>query len=102
MCLYNVRIDDKVMNRVRPYFKGEDAMQLWIEQQLQKVLVDYADQLEEKPLEEENNEDIIENLKALEGDPDAFFKMAGILGKPTPGFSWEGFREEAYLDKYGI
>ena len=49
MCTYNVRIDDAVMSRVRPHFKGEDAMQQWMEQQLQKVLMDYID-LSEKRL----------------------------------------------------
>ena len=42
MCIYSVKIDDAVMQRVRPHFKGADAMQLWIEQQLQKALIDYA------------------------------------------------------------
>ncbi len=36
---------------------------------------------------------ILERLKALEGDPDAFFKMGGILGKPRDGFSWDELRE---------
>ena len=102
MCIYNIRIDDTVMSRVRPHFKGEDAMQLWIEQQLQKVLVDYADQFDVLPSEVRNGEDIMEKLKSLDGDPDAFFKMKGILGKPKAGFSWETLREDAYLEKYRL
>ena len=34
------------MQRARPHFKGADAMQLWIEQQLKEALIDYADQFE--------------------------------------------------------
>ena len=48
MCIYSVKIDDAVMRRARPHFKGTDAMQLWIEQQLQKALIDYASQFEKQ------------------------------------------------------
>ena len=40
-------------------------------------------------------EALTKRLKELEGDPDALFKMSGILGKPQAGFSWDELREEA-------
>ena len=48
MCTYSVKIDDAVMERAKLHFKGSDDMQLWIEQQLQRVLVEYANQFEKE------------------------------------------------------
>ena len=45
---------------------------------------------------------MLERLEALKNDPDGFFKMGGILGKPKEPFSWDELREEALSDKYGI
>ena len=45
---------------------------------------------------------VIDRVKELEGDPEALFKMSGILGKPQAGFSWDKLREEAIYDKYKV
>ena len=102
MCTYSVSIDDAVMELAKPHFKGADAMKLWIEQQLQKVLVDYINQFKDASHERAEGDTIMAKLKAIEGDPDGFFKIAGILGRPRTGFSWEQLREEAANDRYGI
>lgn len=46
MCTLNVRIDDKVMARVKPHFTGDHAMQLWIEEVLKRAMEDYAEERE--------------------------------------------------------
>ena len=102
MCLYNVRIDDKVMNRVRPHFKGEDAMQLWIEQQLQKVLVDYAYHIEKQQKEKIEKEMFLQRIDDLKNHQEGLSGIAGILGNPGAEFSWEDLRNEAMTEKYGI
>lgn len=102
MCTYNVRIDDRVLERVRPHFDDTDAMQQWIERQLQKVLEEYAAQYESQKEQETRAQVLLQKLDALKDDPEAFYKMAGILGKPKKDFSWDELREEAYFEKYGI
>jgi len=49
-----------------------------------------------------NEEAFSKRIKALEGDPEGFFKLSGILGKPQQGFSWDSLREDAYTEKYAI
>lgn len=41
-------------------------------------------------------------IKGLDGDPDGFFKLGGILGRPQPEFSWDSLREDAYKGKYAV
>jgi len=45
---------------------------------------------------------LLQRLESLKDDPEGFFKMGGILGKPKGSFSWEELREEAMFEKYGV
>ena len=100
MCTYSVRINDNVMNRLRPHFNGEKAMQLWIEKLLQRVLVSYTEQFDVNGVENEDSTDFLQRIKALDGDPDGFFKLKGFMAdsKSTP----EELLEEALSEKYGF
>lgn len=69
MCVYSVKIDDAVVRRAMPHFKGADAMQLWIEQQLQKALVEYASQFEKR---ENKLESALNELSNLQDDWDGY------------------------------
>ena len=62
-----------------------------LEQQKETEVEKYADE-----------EAFSKRIKALDGDPEGFFKLSGILGKPQPDFSWDSLREDAYSDKYAI
>ena len=102
MCTLSVRMDDKVIDRVKPLFGGDKAMNKWIETVLHKAMEEYAEQYEQMAGRNALAEVLTKRLKELEGDPEALFKMSGILGKPQTGFSWEELREEAIYDKYGV
>lgn len=102
MCTLNVRIDDNVMRRVKPHFTGNNAMQLWIERVLKQAMEDYAEERESQKVKEAETLKLVERLDSLKDDPDAFFKMGGILGQPKGNFSWEELREEAMFEKYGV
>ena len=78
MCTYNVRIDDAVLERVRPHFNGANAMQLWIEQQLRKALVEYANKFEASQIKRKDDS-VIERLKGFENNPDGFFRLGGFM-----------------------
>ena len=102
MCTLSVKMDDKVVNRLKPLFDGDGALNRWIESVLHKAMEEYAEQYELSVKKNSSAEDLIKRLKEIEGDPEAFFKMGGILGKPQAGFSWDELRNEAIYDRYGI
>jgi len=102
MCTLNVKMDDRVVNRMRPLFDGDKAMNRWIETVLHKAMVEYADAAESRNRRGIESKRFLERLEALKDDPDGFFKMGGIFGPVSDDFSWDELREEAILEKYGI
>ncbi len=102
MCTYSVKIDDAVLERAKPYFKGSNAMQAWIEQQLEKALVEYTNRHEQQRFTKNAGSHFMKELKKVDGDSNAFFKLGGILGTPADNFSWEQLRKDAVREKYGI
>jgi len=102
MCMLNVKIDDRVVNRMRPLFDGDTAMNMWIETVLYKAMVEYADEVESRNMKGVESKKFLERLEALKNDPEGFFKMGGIFGKVSDDFSWEDLREEVMFEKYGV
>ena len=102
MCTVEIKMDDAVMNRIKPHFAADQDMMLWIEKKKKKAMIEYAEEVESKELKKQEAQKLLERLEALKNDPDGFFKMGGILGKPKEPFSWDELREEALSDKYGI
>ena len=102
MCTLNVKMDDQVVNRMRPLFDGDKAMNVWIETVLHKAMVEYADEVESRNMKEIESKKFLERLEALKNDPEGFFKMGGMFGKVSDDFSWDELREEAVFEKYGI
>lgn len=102
MCTLNVKMDDQVVNRMRPLFDGDKAMNKWIETVLHKAMVEYADELESTERKETETKKMLERLEELKNDPDGFFKMGGILGLAKDTLPWRMLREEAMLDRYGV
>ena len=93
-------MDDKVIARVKPLFGGDKAMNKWIETVLHKAMEEYAERYEQMAGKNALAETLTKRLKELEGDPEALYKMSGILGKPQAGFSWEELREEPILERW--
>lgn len=99
MCIYSINIDDAVLKSVKPYFKGDDVMQHWIEQQLHQTILQYAKE-HSTAVGAKDSADVLEKLETIKDDPKGFFKLDQIL--PPSSMSAEELREEAYLEKYGI
>ena len=96
MCTRSIRINDRVMNLAKSHFKGEEALQLWMEKQLDRVLWDYVSQFENKG----DNDNLLEKLEAIGDGPEGFLMLDTVL---TPSkSSVEELRENAYFEKYGI
>ena len=42
MCTFNITIDDALLERVRPAFSSEDALQLWVTERVKAMLQSYG------------------------------------------------------------
>lgn len=98
MCRYSLAIDDTLMEEVKPHIDGDVAVQAWLEEVLHKALLSYAEQFASEP--RNRGRDVVEQLKALENDPEGFFKLGTIL-KPSK-YSAEELRDEYIKEKYGV
>ena len=84
------------MNLAKPHFKGEEALQLWLEEQLDRVLWDFVSQFEDKG----DDGNLLEKLEAVGDGPEGILQLGGILGRQRANFSWEELREDAYQSDY--
>ena len=49
MCSYNITLSDTLVEKLRPSFADDNVLQLWLQQQVEELLLDYyAAQLEAK------------------------------------------------------
>ena len=42
MCSYNITLDDTLVKKVKPSFADEKALKLWLQQQMEELLRNYA------------------------------------------------------------
>ena len=43
MCTFNITIDDALLERVRPSFKSDDALRIWVTDQVKAMLQSYSE-----------------------------------------------------------
>ena len=98
MCRYSLAIDDGLMEEVKPHIDSDVAVQAWLEEMLHKALVSYAAQFATES--RNRGKKVVEQLKALENDPEGFFKLGTIL-KPSK-YSAEELRDKYISEKYGV
>ena len=91
MCRYNMSFNDAVMNELRPHFKDEESLLVWLEVNMDHLMREYIARFKRPNIDGEQ-------LLRTAG----FLQLNGILGKQEASFSWENLREDAYSDKYGI
>jgi hypothetical protein len=99
MCTGYIKINDEVMEMVKPHFDGDKELWAWVEKVVDQAMKDYAAQFK-TTVEKSENEHIYEQIKALENDPKGFLKLSGIL-KPSR-YSAEDLRDEYISEKYGV
>ena len=51
MCTFNISLDDKLLERVRPAFASEDALRHWMTSKIETLLLDYSNCLSTLPCE---------------------------------------------------
>lgn len=76
MCSYNITLSDTLVEKVRPSFADDNAMQLWLQQQVEELLLDYyAAQLEAKsttpPPCQYTEEEVVQHVLKATADVDA-------------------------------
>ncbi len=49
MCTRTIRINDTLMERVKPIFPNDQALQTWLEEQLESALIRFASQKRPAP-----------------------------------------------------
>ena len=47
MCSYNITLNDTLVEKVRPSFADDQALTLWLQQQMERFLLDYFARQEE-------------------------------------------------------
>lgn len=97
MCRFNLSLNDTIVEDMRPHFDGDKALESWMVEQLEYVMLEYMAQFR-KP--SEGNDRLLEKLQALDDSPEGFLMLDSVL-KPS-SFSMEELREDAYIEKYGI
>jgi hypothetical protein len=100
MYTYNIRINDAVMQRVKSHFNDDDDMRCWIEKEVERVMVNFAERLSLRQSDDSHDEHIYQQVKALENDPQGLAKIGEIL-KPSP-YSPEELLDEYISEKYGV
>ena len=76
MCSYNITLSDTLVEKVRPSFADDNALQLWLQQQMEEILLDYyAAQLEAKsttpPPCQYTEEEVVQRVLQATADVDA-------------------------------
>lgn len=76
MCSYNITLSDTLVEKVRPSFADDNALQLWLQQQMEEILLDYyAAQLEAKsttpPPCQYTEEEVVQRVLKATADVDA-------------------------------
>lgn len=70
MCTRTIHINDSLMEQVRLLFPDEEKLQLWLEEQMESVLVNYSAQHQPQPpctyTDEEMYTIVKERLQSLE------------------------------------
>ena len=76
MFSYNITLSDTLVEKVRPSFADDNALQLWLQQQVEELLLDYyAAQLEAKnttpPPCQYTEEEVVQHVLKATADVDA-------------------------------
>ncbi len=70
MCTRTIRINDRLLEQVRPVFPSDEDLQRWLEEQMESVLLNFSSQLKSKApcsyTDEEMYSIVKERLQSLE------------------------------------
>lgn len=83
MCTFNFSLSDASIDRIRPAFKDDAAVQAWLQEQLEMLVMQYK----VTPLEEKPHTHSLSHLRGI-------FANSGMTDKQL--------RDEYLNEKYGV
>lgn len=90
---------DAVVNEIRPHFKDEESLLMWMELSMEHLMREYAAKFKSPSID---GEQLLRRINMCPSTPEGFLQLDGILGRQGSDFSWDELREEAFSAKYGI
>lgn len=67
MCSYNITLNDTLVEKVRPSFADDQALTLWLQQQMERFLLDYFARQEESKGQKTNEQVVPDVVLSLLG-----------------------------------
>lgn len=78
MCTYTLKIDDKLVSRVKPAFKNEKAFQKWLQSQVEVLFIQYATNIDKK---DKTQKKLSERLRGIGVAPQGFDYKKELLNR---------------------
>lgn len=101
MCTYTFTLDDRLVGIISPQFNGQKAMQQWLQQELELLIVKRAEKtaqkqnLQDKELEKKRIMDFASGRRNM-----TFADLKGIMSGAT--HSAEEMRSDYLNEKYAL
>ena len=84
MCTYSISVDDCVLERVKPALPNDEAVEAWMQSQVDILLLRLADSLSHKPQSEDGMDSSVQRISRIHdpttnetGMPDIVFSLLG-------------------------
>ena len=91
MCTYSISVDDNVLERVKPALPNDEAVEAWMQSQMDILLLRLADSLSHKPQNEDSMDSSAQRIEHIHdlltsqsvpttnktGMPDIVFSLLG-------------------------
>jgi len=98
-CNYTISLDDRLVGKIRSRFKNEESLSQWMQQQLELVVLNYAENKNEHQNMKEETRKRLEMLAA--GKPHEGLKdLKGIMALANTTI--DELRQGYISDKYNI
>lgn len=88
MCIYNITVNDTLIERARPAIGADKDISQWMQQQVEAILIRLAS------MSQHNDEPYSPDLEAILAMP--------LLDKTDVGLNGEKSREDYYKEKYAL
>ena len=78
MCTYTLKMDDKLVSRVKPASKNEKAFQKWLQSQVEVLFIQYATNIDKK---DKTQKKLSERLRGIGVAPQGFDYKKELLNR---------------------
>ena len=101
MCTYTFTLDDRLVNRIRPQFKGQEAMRSWLQQELELLITQRAEKTANASSRQDKDAARTRILELASDKREiTLADLKGVLAGAT--HSAEEMRSDYLTEKYGL